>query len=39
MSASYLHGLIGGMLIGTASVILYWFNGPSWESAASAQNY
>ncbi len=27
MNASYLHGLIGGMLIGLAAVILFWFNG------------
>ena len=27
MDESYLHGLIGGMLIGAAAVILYWFNG------------
>lgn len=27
MNESYLHGLIGGMLIGLAAVILYWFNG------------
>ena len=27
MNISYFHGLIGGMLIGTAAVILYWFNG------------
>ncbi|MBF0570468.1 MAG: YeeE/YedE family protein [Candidatus Omnitrophica bacterium] len=27
MNISYIHGLIGGMLIGLAAVILYWFNG------------
>ena len=27
MNISYVHGLIGGMFIGTAAVILYWFNG------------
>ena len=27
MNTSYINGLIGGMLIGTAAVILYWFNG------------
>ncbi len=27
MNTSYVHGLIGGMLIGVAAVILYWFNG------------
>ena len=27
MNISYVHGLIGGMLIGAAAVILYWFNG------------
>jgi len=27
MNVSYLHGLIGGVFIGTAAVILYWFNG------------
>ncbi len=27
MNASYAHGLIGGMLIGLAAVLLYWFNG------------
>ena len=27
MNMSYVHGLIGGMLIGVAAVILYWFNG------------
>ncbi len=27
MNESCLHGLIGGMLIGLAAVILYWFNG------------
>jgi len=27
MNPSYTHGLIGGMLIGAAALILYWFNG------------
>ena len=27
MNASYAHGLIGGMLIGLAAVLLFWFNG------------
>lgn len=27
MNESYAHGLIGGMLIGLAAVLLYWFNG------------
>lgn len=27
MNASYINGLIGGMLIGVAAVVLYWFNG------------
>lgn len=27
MNLSFVHGLIGGMLIGAAAVILYWFNG------------
>jgi len=27
MNISYLHGLIGGMLIGAAAVIFYWCNG------------
>ena len=27
MNISYVHGLIGGMFIGSAAVILYWFNG------------
>jgi uncharacterized membrane protein YedE/YeeE len=27
MNIAYVHGLIGGMLIGTAAVILFWFNG------------
>ena len=27
MNASYIHGLIGGMLIGLGAVILYWLNG------------
>jgi len=27
MNISYIHGLIGGMLIGIAAVVLYWFNG------------
>ncbi|MBF0489654.1 MAG: YeeE/YedE family protein [Candidatus Omnitrophica bacterium] len=27
MNISYVHGLIGGMFIGAAAVILYWFNG------------
>src|ERR1035437_9847997 len=27
MNISYIHGLIGGMLIGAAAVILYRFNG------------
>jgi uncharacterized membrane protein YedE/YeeE len=27
MSETYTYGLIGGMLIGLAAVILYWFNG------------
>lgn len=27
MNISYVHGLIGGMLIGAAAVILFWFNG------------
>ena len=27
MNIEYVHGLIGGMLIGTAAVMLYWFNG------------
>lgn len=27
MNASYLNGLIGGMLIGTAALILFWCNG------------
>lgn len=27
MNISYLHGLIGGMLIGSAAVIFYWCNG------------
>ena len=27
MEAAYVHGLIGGMLIGLAAVLLYWFNG------------
>mgnify|MGYP003425805518 FL=1 len=27
MNASYTNGLIGGMLIGLAAVLLYWFNG------------
>ena len=27
MNASYANGLIGGMLIGLAAVLMYWFNG------------
>ncbi len=27
MDISYVHGLIGGMLIGAAAVVLFWFNG------------
>jgi hypothetical protein len=27
MNLSYVHGLIGGVFIGTAAVILFWFNG------------
>ncbi len=27
MNISYVHGLIGGMLIGAAAVVLFWFNG------------
>ncbi len=27
MNVSYLHGLIGGVLIGTAAIILFGFNG------------
>ncbi|MBF0490798.1 MAG: YeeE/YedE family protein [Candidatus Omnitrophica bacterium] len=27
MNISYVHGLIGGALIGAAAVILFWFNG------------
>ncbi len=27
MNISYVYGFIGGMLIGAAGVILYWFNG------------
>ncbi len=27
MNVSYIHGLIGGMLIGAAAVVLFWFNG------------
>jgi len=27
MNLFYVHGLIGGMFIGAAAVILYWFNG------------
>ncbi len=27
MNESYAHGLIGGMLIGLAAVLLFWFNG------------
>lgn len=27
MNTSYVNGLIGGMLIGLAAVLLYWFNG------------
>jgi len=27
MDISYVHGLIGGMFIGLAAVVLYWFNG------------
>jgi uncharacterized membrane protein YedE/YeeE len=27
MNMSYVDGLTGGMLIGTAAVILFWFNG------------
>lgn len=27
MNASYVHGLIGGILIGVAAVVLFWFNG------------
>jgi len=27
MNISYVHGLIGGVIIGAAAVILYWFNG------------
>lgn len=27
MNASYANGLIGGMLIGLAAVLLFWFNG------------
>jgi len=27
MDISYVHGLIGGALIGVAAVILFWFNG------------
>lgn len=27
MNMSYVHGLIGGMFIGAAAVILFWFNG------------
>ena len=27
MNISYVDGLIGGMLIGGAAIILYWFNG------------
>ncbi len=27
MNISYIHGLIGGVLIGAAVVVLYWFNG------------
>lgn len=27
MNACYVHGAIGGMLIGVAAVVLYWFNG------------
>lgn len=27
MNASYINGLIGGMLIGLAAVLLFWFNG------------
>ena len=27
MNESYIHALIGGMIIGLAAVLLYWFNG------------
>ncbi|MBP9854197.1 MAG: YeeE/YedE family protein [Candidatus Omnitrophica bacterium] len=27
MDSSYAHGLLGGMLIGAAAVLLFWFNG------------
>jgi len=27
MNISYLHGFLGGALIGLAAVLLYWFNG------------
>src|ERR1035441_1721002 len=27
MNVSYVHGLIGGMLVGVAAVVLYWING------------
>ncbi|MCC6758670.1 MAG: YeeE/YedE family protein [Candidatus Omnitrophica bacterium] len=27
MNISYAHGFLGGMLIGLAAVLLYWFNG------------
>jgi len=27
MDISYIHGLLGGMLIGAAAVLLFWFNG------------
>ncbi len=27
MNISHVHGLIGGLLIGVAAVVLFWFNG------------
>ncbi len=27
MNVSFVNGLIGGMLIGVAAVVMYWFNG------------
>ncbi len=27
MDISYIHGLLGGMLVGAAAVLLFWFNG------------
>ena len=27
MNISYVHGFLGGLLIGVAAILLYWFNG------------